>query len=66
MGKNKFNFGTGLVLGALAGAAAVYFLNKDRRETIKKKAIEFTDKASDELANVLENLKNNLEDESKS
>jgi gas vesicle protein len=66
MGKKNFNFGTGLILGALAGAAAVYFLNEDRRKNIKKKVVEYSAKATDELADALENIKNNLEEESKS
>ncbi|HQQ12372.1 MAG TPA: YtxH domain-containing protein [Bacteroidales bacterium] len=64
MGKKTFNFGNGLLIGAVLGAAAVYFLNEERRNNFKKKAIDIGAKAADQLADKLEDLKNTLEEES--
>ncbi len=64
MGKKTFNFGNGLLIGAVLGAAAVYFLNEERRNNFKKKAIDLGAKAADQLADKLEDLKNTLEEES--
>ncbi|HQO49637.1 MAG TPA: YtxH domain-containing protein [Bacteroidales bacterium] len=64
MGKKTFNFGNGLLIGAVLGAAAVYFLNEERRNNFKKKAIDKGAKAADQLADKLEDLKNTLEEES--
>ncbi len=65
MAKIKFNFGTGLVLGALAGAAAVYLLNEERRRKIVEQAKDFSNKAADQLADKLEEIKKTLEEEPK-
>ena len=64
MGKKTFNFGNGLLIGAVLGAAAVYFLNEERRNNFKKKAIDLGAKAADQFADKLEDLKNTLEEES--
>lgn len=62
MAKNKFNFGTGLVLGALVGAALVYFLNDERSDQFKKKARDFSKKTAEDLADKLESIKKSLEE----
>lgn len=62
MAKKKLNFGTGLLLGAIAGAALIYFLNDERSEQIKNKARDFSRKAANELADKLEAIKKELEE----
>ncbi len=66
MGKKMFNFGNGLLLGAILGAAAVYFLNEERRQNFKKKALDFGTKAADNLADRLEEIKNKIEEDQQS